>query len=459
VLKIIGEHDDFLGRYPSYLQAAIAVLLGCLADARYMEVSGRAILRLCDANRKVLIPQLEFLLDVMEQFFLFSGAVQSTREQISEGVASVAQAVESSQYQMTALSRILQVLEGDFGTRSQQASRLTGIPLREIAADTMRLLGNVANGFRMPEDTLIDLEIEEAVPLTFWTHGDGAVTQTRIVGLVERLTRTFPNDGQILEAACNVMTAGFRELAPGPFVFVAEVVVNFIVAVPLGNPRLDVVMRSMSAFLSSSKSLRMTDETLVTRILNHIWVIVQYMVEPAHDPELAYSLVDAMSILSTLHFELFARLPLPVIAQLLSFSVKCIEAPEGLAKRSGARFFTSLLKFRPKSVQDGETMTRLIRSVLPDLVRALIRNIAGDASRSQLEWLAEPYRRLVQRCPEWRSSTEQALYESDFPSTRVDDATKRRFVLQVARLRGDGKTHSIIKDFWLVCRGMPNGYG
>lgn len=459
VLRIIGEHDKFLGRYPSYLQAAIETLLGCLADTRYMEVSGHAISKLCDANRKVLIPKLEFLLDMMEQFFLFNGATQSTREQISEAVASVAQAVESSQDRSIALSRILQVLEDDLGRRTQQAASPTDISLHEIALDTIRLLGNVANGFRTPEDAVIDLETEQVKPSSFWIHGDGARTQTRIVSLVETLTREFPNDGQILEAACNVMIAGIRELTVGPFVFAAEVVVNFIMVAPLNNPRLDVLLRTVSVFLSFSKSLQIKDETLVTRLLNHVWIVVQYMVEPTNDPDLAYNLVDAMSMLSTLHFGLFGRLPVSVITRLLSFSVKCIEAPEILAKRSGTKFFTSLLKFRPTSTQDGDTITRLIRLVLPDLVKALIHNIAGYASRSQLEWVAEPYRRLVKRCPEWRSCTEQALYGSDFPSSRVDDATKRRFVLQVASLRGDERTHTIIKDFWLICRGMPNGYG
>lgn len=69
----------------------------------------------------------------------------------------------------------------------------------------------------------------------------------------------------------------------------------------------------------------------------------------------------------------------------------------------------------------------------PVLCQSLIRNIGGNALRSELDKLSEPVKKLVIRYPSAKIWIEAALNDEHFPSSRVTPEQKTMFVKKIIR--------------------------
>lgn len=69
----------------------------------------------------------------------------------------------------------------------------------------------------------------------------------------------------------------------------------------------------------------------------------------------------------------------------------------------------------------------------PLLSQTLARNIGGNASRSELDKLSEPLKKLVSRYPMAKSWLESALAHPSFPSAKVTPGDKSLFVKKILR--------------------------
>lgn len=113
----------------------------------------------------------------------------------------------------------------------------------------------------------------------------------------------------------------------------------------------------------------------------------------------------------------------------------------------------------------------------PQLGHALIFSIGGEAARSELDFLAEPLKKLVSSQPRAKMWLMDALSSDAFPSQKVTDVEKRVWLQKIIRyvyqqdimfkpradamlsLRGASKgTNQVIKEFWMACRGTNLSY-
>lgn len=69
----------------------------------------------------------------------------------------------------------------------------------------------------------------------------------------------------------------------------------------------------------------------------------------------------------------------------------------------------------------------------PLLTQSLARNIGGNASRSELDKLSEPVKKLVSRHPRAREWLQSGLSHSSFPSDKVSSEQKTLFVTKLIR--------------------------
>ena len=72
-------------------------------------------------------------------------------------------------------------------------------------------------------------------------------------------------------------------------------------------------------------------------------------------------------------------------------------------------------------------------SVGPLLAFALVLNIGGNASRSELDFIAEPVKKLARKHKMSKSWLESALHSPYFPSDKVRPDEKQRFLSQIIR--------------------------
>lgn len=94
----------------------------------------------------------------------------------------------------------------------------------------------------------------------------------------------------------------------------------------------------------------------------------------------------------------------------------------------------------------------------PLLARPLIRNIGGNASRSELDKLSDPLKKLVVQHPRSKDWLEAALFDPSFPDSEASEDDKSMFLKKVMGLRGGRMTNSVVKDFWMTCRGTKYAY-
>jgi len=67
----------------------------------------------------------------------------------------------------------------------------------------------------------------------------------------------------------------------------------------------------------------------------------------------------------------------------------------------------------------------------PLIAQSLMRNVGGDASRSQLDKLSEPLKRLVVQHVQAKTWLEQALQDVEFPSRLVSTEDKSVFLKKI----------------------------
>lgn len=69
----------------------------------------------------------------------------------------------------------------------------------------------------------------------------------------------------------------------------------------------------------------------------------------------------------------------------------------------------------------------------PLLAASLIRNVGGNAARSELDRISEPLKKLVTQHVKAKLWLEQALADASFPSSRVTPEEKSMFLKKVLR--------------------------
>lgn len=69
----------------------------------------------------------------------------------------------------------------------------------------------------------------------------------------------------------------------------------------------------------------------------------------------------------------------------------------------------------------------------PLLSQSLIQNMGGNASRSELDKLSDPLKKLVVQHPRAKQWLETALLNPSFPSTQVSEADKSMFLKKVIK--------------------------
>lgn len=69
----------------------------------------------------------------------------------------------------------------------------------------------------------------------------------------------------------------------------------------------------------------------------------------------------------------------------------------------------------------------------PQLCNILVRNIGGEAARSELDVLAEPLKKLIFAQSQAKMWLSNALSSEDFPSQKVGSTEKRMWLQKIIK--------------------------
>jgi hypothetical protein len=176
-----------------------------------------------------------------------------TMEKVLEGIAAIIQALPTDEDKAQVLERILDYLRQQAIVARDEAARDLSDAAYSRSLLVLRCIASIGKGLRTENEVVLepsDSGNGDSQSLTFWNSGRGADAQSLIIQSMRLPMTEVPRDASTIEAACDILKAGFTEKA-GPYVFPPMVAVSFVKSIHLGSAGTDMVMGTAPAFLAS----------------------------------------------------------------------------------------------------------------------------------------------------------------------------------------------------------------
>lgn len=472
-----GKYESYFERHSSLLPGVLNILFESLNFELCAQAASRSILTLSKSCARVLTADLPAFLDQLDQFRSKPTANVSTMPKVLEGIATIIQSLPGDQERVQTLERILGFFVQEANTAREEVNSNAHETGRLRGHLVLSCIASVGKGLRS-ESEIIDVDTMkdgDPYPPSFWNSGPGAEAQRLIMEAMRLLVVDFPVDSSIIEAACDILKAGYTERA-GPFVFPPSMTVDFIKSFPLGISGTDVIMATASSFLASHARHAMNIRNEAEALIEHVAQLFSSMLQnpDAYDPETANAGIDFLTRLLPKYYpilftpiksDLSAESPLAV---LLHFTLHALTRPEPLPLRAASAFWVALIDLRGSSPEEIHVIESVQQEFIPRLCYTIIQQIAGRCARSDLVSLNDVLRRTVfKQMALARPALTAAL---DSLNAQVTDANgqqvpllsaqdKSRFLESLVIARGAQKPSlDLVRSFWLKCRGMNFDY-
>ncbi|KAI1638832.1 armadillo-type protein [Biscogniauxia mediterranea] len=479
-LYLIERYSDYFGRHSEFLPAALNLLFSAVGDRHLALPSSKSIYTLCSSCRGPLTSEVDAFLEQYSSLRNGTELDSVAEERVVGAIASIIQSIPDKVRKAESFRRLLMLIGIDVDnclrlrslgegalvdpndTVINRAFDITQRPTGPVTAHdvslqlairALRCLCSIAKGFQAP----VDLDSDESngeEPL----DPDLDQVQADIMGILIQFRNLFSSNVEVVDVICTILRAGFSETDPGPFVFPPQVVTEFITGD--WQNRIATVVNTASVFVTSLSSGKHKQyiAPAISRLLPWVVGLLHQLPEPENEPELSqYGIEFAGRGL--------AKQPSIVMSQdakllefIFIFAIKLLNGTEPLPKAAAAEFWTTfiLLKVDDQNIQ--ATIDNAMSHLGPQLAQSLVQNIGGKASRSELDRLSDPLKKLVVKHVHAQKWLETALNDPSFPSDKVSAQEKTLFLKKIISLRGSRPTNQVVREFWLACRGSNFAY-
>ncbi|KAL8972694.1 MAG: hypothetical protein Q9183_000412, partial [Haloplaca sp. 2 TL-2023] len=431
----ISSFTAFFERNDQFLPAMLTFLFNSLQDPRLADVAAKAIFSTCSSCRGSLVPEVSAFLHQYSALTRWQGLSLGTKERVIGAIAAIIQATPTGTYKLESFGNLLDFVEQDIQVCQQSADSGRLEEAEESGLCALRCLVNMGKSMQEPDDVAIDLESEpngHADPHTqLWASSQG-----RILQCLDSVNTALSNNGDIVEATCQILRTGYKERSPGPFVFSPKITEAFVASTTLTTPRLEQVLDTAGAMLAKNTRAKASESTAVaTTFLAHLFHLVAAMHhDPTVDPEISSSCLGLASrfIPHYLHTFLDARCQ-GEVANFILFTTRCLMSQEIMPRRSAAFFWSSLFQSYELHSDVQALVDNILHRYGAQVTQVIVFGIAGDVPRSEIEALIEPLRKLAfaqSRAKQWISD---ALFSSTFPSSKITEAEKRVWLQQIIK--------------------------
>ncbi|KAF7591246.1 hypothetical protein BBP40_001807 [Aspergillus hancockii] len=486
LVDMLGKYQSYFERTHTLLPRVLTFLFASLDVASCASVASKSISHLCKSCRNALTFELPAFMDQFERFRFKSTATASTMEKVLEGIAAIIQTLPSDNEKAQFLERILKFFQEQAELARDEAARGLVEPARGRGQLVLRCVANIGKGLRTDGEIVLDTHDSgsgDPYPPTFWNTGNGTASQSTIMQCMQLLMTDFPLDVTIIEAASDILKAGYTENS-GPYVFPPMVTVNFVKSIPLGSAGTDMVMGTASAFLASHSAHPQLIREETVALIVHVYETFCWMHEKpeCYDPEVANSGIDFLTRLIPKYYPFLFTLTSmpqesnppgishsdgvqqrpPVLQAILNFTLLSLQGPEPLPLRSASQFWVGVLNLPLEE----ESVQSALRDSIPALCRILVTQVAGRCARSDLEHLCEVLRRLIFKQQGLaRPHLAATLAELGNDHTKLNQSSavspeeRQRFLASLLTARGaKAPTSQLTRSFWVKCRGSGFDY-
>ncbi|KAL8794878.1 MAG: hypothetical protein Q9195_002590 [Heterodermia aff. obscurata] len=460
-LGTITNYTSFFERQTDFLPSMLDFLFTFLGHPTLAIVAAKAIASTCSSCRKHLIPQINGFLQAYEPH---SQGDPGVREKIVGAIAMIVQALPSDEEKINPLSVLITLVErdADYCYDARIANRTEEALGSGLCA--LRSLSSIGKGLQMPDDAVIDLETE-GNPSNPWILPIGLDLQTRVKRILHAVTGYLSFDNSIIEAGCQVLRTGYKETAPGLFVLPPEVTVDFVAWAcesGLGYTGVAYILDTATAMLARKRN---ASSPVMSNAASKIWNLVLNLIKkspskaPIIDPEVIASCINLAEKMIPHHLRsFFGPESLSILPEFFILSLESLVTPEIMPKRAAGSFWAAFVQRHELANDVGEKVYIAMQVYGPQLCHILIRNISGEAERSELDMLSLPLKKLVFAEPRAKVWLSDALQSEFFISDKVDSTARRLWLQKIMGLRGGAQTNSAVKELWMDCRGGNMDY-
>ncbi|KEY67281.1 hypothetical protein S7711_04534, partial [Stachybotrys chartarum IBT 7711] len=478
-VSLIEHYNDYFERHVADLPGAVRLLFKMVGDNAMAAAASKSIMRLCSSCRHHLHPEVEAFIEQYRGLVSGKQLDCTSSEKVIGAISCVVQAMPDRSRAIIVCEEILSFIQDDLSCakellESPDTTKLPCSSRSHCAADTpdehpalhaglraLRCLSNVAKGMQSPPERSIDLEdeaLDRSAPSPEMTR-----LQHKIIRVIVDAQGAFSRSAEVTELICSILRSGFAETEPGPFVLRPEDVAQYLMRHKPDTPRIGVFVSTACSFASSLYVQRLEEEkTILSSII--LWVIglAKQLTNPEADPELTQNCIDFVTrILAKRPASLLHLQPPDAAEFFFYYTLQVLDGKEPLPKAAAAEFWAVFVNLKNEDVGGADTLRQAMDMLGPLLSQSLARNIGGNASRSELDKLSEPLKRLVSRYPQSKDWISSGLVHSSFPSDKVTDEQKSLFVKKLVSfysLRGSRATNQVVRDFWLSARGSNFAY-
>jgi hypothetical protein len=354
-LETVTHYSAYFTRHPQYLPTIFEFLFVALQTPVFANPAATSIYALCDKSRESVVTFLDRLFQTYETFLSWDTAKGNThtKGKFIGAIACIIQALPSPDTKLSPLLRLLTYVQADLSecvayynqakALSQQGDPENALDASEHgqvkALEILNCLKSIGKGMQAPDEKpkVVDLD-GAAERASFWTDGDGAQVQKQILATLAEVLRTYGVNEEVVDLSCDILKAGFPEPEPGPFVFPADTIVDFIQLSALNKPGLLQILSMAQAIPAAFPTPRI--DAALTKMLQHLITILQALGEPRNEPEITDALIRVLSAFMPKYVNVILGLqPQEDVALLFQFVGTVLSVPEPLPKRTAAAFW------------------------------------------------------------------------------------------------------------------------
>lgn len=457
-VNLIGSYDAFFERPTGqpYLVPTQKYLFDSLSVPALSLIASRSLQKLCQSSREYLTQLLPSFFEIYFSRSLYATLSTTAHERTCNALASVIQALASEDQKAEYISRLLETLTARMESFIQ-SSNPADVDIASVIS-LLKCVVAIGKGIRVPDDRK-DLSVAYMESVRDYWATDPCGIKSRILQMIDVCAvqaAPYNQDTEVCDICCDIFKCGFSERLSNPFVFGYDVILKFVSSkYDHGPSSCWSSLVGLTSCMLTNISVSAVDEEQSLECVTSALKIFFSSSSSFTETDLQSGTMQLLHNVLT-HFTAFF-LTNNSLNSIMPFAIAMMDSSDRFVLRDSRIFWAAFVCLKP-----AQSLEPMYFSILdtygPSLVSILVSKVSGDAARSELDQYTEVVRKLIfshpLRCKPWFTAS---LLDSPNQSVAKQDLKSRnQFLAKLLTLRGSFQTKAVIKDFWLVCRGIAD---
>ena len=255
-LSMLRNYSGFFEGRGQYLPDILNSLFLTLRDPEFAGQASGVILSIGLSCRKSLASMLLPFLEEYKILFTNDNVGEHVLENTTGAISAIIQAFPREEDKGLHLRTLLECI-ANHHSLGMSLLRTENVRGQYKVLCALRCLASMGKSLQAPDDVSDDTE---KLTSSYWSHSYGQSLQRAIIYIIGQTTSVLAQDGDIIEASCQILRTGFNESKPGLFVFAPAVTVEFVRSATLDTAKLSYVFETASMMLAKQAQPPEEDE-------------------------------------------------------------------------------------------------------------------------------------------------------------------------------------------------------